>query len=581
MICITAASVGQLEDEVCTSDSVRWRSALALLLFATLLPLRASAPYFQSDVCPQLAFAASPSALQNEICSLVVAGNLPDLRWPDFTRYRGQAQRFYADTQYAPAWIEEDQPSPQARTLIDLFQQAELKGLQPEDYDASRWPARLQRFSDYGTSLSVAELSIFDVAMTISALRYVSDLNHGRVDPNQASYSLPPRAFDAAAFLRSKIVQSGDVKTAVQEAEPAFLGYRRTLKALESYLELAQQGEETDLPAVSRPVAPGNSYSGTVLLAQKLRRLGDLNPEAQLPMPADLYSGVLVAAVQHFQQRHGIAPDGHLSADTIRQLNIPITQRVMQLKVTLERWRWLPSGLKAPVVVVNIPEFQLRAYDDHRSISMKVIVGKAYTPTPVFVDEMEYVIFRPYWNVPLSIVRKELAPALRKNPGYLDRHDMEIADRAGHVLSVNPSDPAVLNQLRAGRLEIRQRPGPANSLGLVKFVFPNDYDVYLHGTPERQLFARSVRAFSHGCIRVEDPAALAFWVLGNNPDWNPERIASAMYGESTFQVNLPQHIPVLILYGTALVEESGDVHFFDDLYGLDRIVERALATPHP
>jgi murein L,D-transpeptidase YcbB/YkuD len=581
VICITAASLVQLEDEVCTSDAVRWRSALALLLFTTLLPLRASAPHFQSAVCPQLAFAVSPSALQNKICSLVLDGNLPDLHWPEFTRYRDQARKFYAETQYSPAWIEADQPSAQAHTLIDLFQQAELKGLQPEDYDASRWPARLQRFNDYSVTLPVVELSVFDVAMTISALRYVSDLNHGRVDPNQASYSLPPRAFDAAAFLRAKIVRSSDVRTAVQEAEPAFLGYRRTLKALETYLELAQKGEETSLPAVSRPVVPGSSYPGTALLAQKLRRVGDLNADAQLPMPADLYSGVLVAAVQHFQQRHGITPDGRLGPDTIRQLNVPITQRVMQLKITLERWRWLPSGLKAPVIVVNIPEFRLRAYEDHRSISMNVIVGKAYTPTPVFVDEMEYLVFRPYWNVPLSIVRKELAPALRKNPGYLDRHEMEIIDRAGHVLSVNASDPAVLNQLRAGRLEIRQRPGPANSLGLIKFVFPNDYDVYLHGTPERQLFARAVRAFSHGCIRVEDPAALALWVLGNNPDWNPERIASAMYGDSTLQVNLPQHIPVLILYGTALVEESGDLHFFEDIYGLDRVVERALVTPHP
>jgi murein L,D-transpeptidase YcbB/YkuD len=260
---------------------------------------------------------------------------------------------------------------------------------------------------------------------------------------------------------------------------------------------------------------------------------------------------------------------------------VPISRRIAQLQLALERWRWLPSGLKRPLVVVNIPEFRLRAFGDESSLAMKVIVGKAYTPTPVFLDEMEYVIFRPYWNVPISIVRKELTPALRRNPGYLGRHQMQITDQQGNVVAASPGEESTLQQLRSGRLQVRQRPGTGNSLGLVKFLFPNDYDVYLHGTPEKQLFTRSNRAFSHGCMRVEDPLGLAVWVLGRDPAWTAERIQAAMYGERTFTVDLPQHIPVMVLYATAIVEENGDAHFFNDIYGLDAILERALSMHRP
>ncbi|MGE5321343.1 MAG: L,D-transpeptidase family protein [Actinomycetota bacterium] len=343
------------------------------------------------------------------------------------------------------------------------------------------------------------------------------------------------------------------------------------LKVLPTYIELERQERENPqppLPPVNKPVARGRTYPGTALLAQRLRRLGDLAADAQIPAEPDLYSGALVEAVQHFQRRHGLPDDGRITPDTVRELNVPMSVRLMQLKLTLERWRWLPSSLHSPLVVVNIPEFQLRAYsgpppEREPAFTTKVIVGKAYRHrTPVFVDEMEYVIFRPYWNVPSSIIRNEILPALRRNPAYLSNHRMEMVSSSG-------------------RFEVRQRPGPGNALGLVKFVFPNEYDVYLHGTPEKALFNRVRRDFSHGCIRVEDPEGLAVWVFRNDPSWTREQILAAMNGDRTMQVNLPQHIPVLIFYATAMVDESGEVRFFDDIYKLDAALERALASaPH-
>jgi murein L,D-transpeptidase YcbB/YkuD len=210
---------------------------------------------------------------------------------------------------------------------------------------------------------------------------------------------------------------------------------------------------------------------------------------------------------------------------------------------------------------------------------MRVIVGKAFhdRQTPVFQDVMEYLTFRPYWNVPAKIVREELIPSIQKNNSFLAAHHFEIVDSYGRPVLQRSVSASLLQELRQGKLRIRQKPGRDNSLGLVKFVFPNHYDVYLHGTPEQQLFSRSRRDFSHGCIRVEDPAALARWLLQNDPTWNRSRIESAMNGASTISVSFSQPVRVLILYGTAFVEENGDVLFFEDIYGLDSKLERALA----
>ena len=262
-----------------------------------------------------------------------------------------------------------------------------------------------------------------------------------------------------------------------------------------------------------------------------------------------------------------------------------MSQRVDQLRLTLERWRWLPDRFNEPRIVVNIPEFRLRAYDDsgNPALSMNVIVGKAFHHrTPVFERDMRFLIFRPYWNVPPSIQRSEIVPAIQKDRDYIAKKGFEVITPGGQVVTSGAITDDVLAQLRSGKLEVRQKPGATNSLGLVKLMFPNEYNVYLHSTPAPQLFSQTRRDFSHGCIRVEKPAELAAWVLRDKADWSVERAQAAMTsGKDNVQVNLTSPIPVLILYGTAVVDTEGTVQFFDDIYGYDNELKQALAKGYP
>jgi murein L,D-transpeptidase YcbB/YkuD len=324
-------------------------------------------------------------------------------------------------------------------------------------------------------------------------------------------------------------------------------------------------------------------------LTRLLRLLGDLPPDANTDASADAntYTGPLVDAVKRFQRRHGLPPDGRLDAQTLRSLNTPLSSRVRQMQLTLERWRWLPHDFEAPPIIVNIPEFHLRAYSTNQegpvALEMNVIVGKAYGhKTPVFAETMQYVVLRPYWNVPPSIQRSEIVPGIQKDRDYVTQKGFEVTTHDGKVVTSGAIDDDVLARLRAGTLEVRQKPGPTNSLGLVKLIFPNSYNVYLHSTPAPELFSRSRRDFSHGCIRLEKPDELTAWALRNNPGWTLERVRQAMKsGSDNQRVNLAKPVPVLILYGTAIVDEAGAVHFLDDIYGLDTDLEKVLARGYP
>ena len=298
-----------------------------------------------------------------------------------------------------------------------------------------------------------------------------------------------------------------------------------------------------------------------------------------------IYQGPVIEGVKNFQRRHGRTGDGRITAQTLTDLNTPMLSRVREMQLTLERWRWLPLDLHAAPIVANIPEFRLRAYDENFKIglTMNVVVGKAYDhDTPVFIDSMQYVVFRPYWSVPYSIARAEFLPRIVRDPNYLAAKGFEVVDAKQNVVSSGAVSPEVLEQLRSGKLFIRQNPGPKNSLGLVKFIFPNSYNVYMHDSPEQELFSRTRRDFSHGCIRLERPADLADWVLRGNPGWTTEKIRAAMQGSANNnQVNLTKPIPVLIIYATAVVTEDGLVHFYDDIYGQDAALEKVLAKGYP
>jgi murein L,D-transpeptidase YcbB/YkuD len=257
---------------------------------------------------------------------------------------------------------------------------------------------------------------------------------------------------------------------------------------------------------------------------------------------------------------------------------------VQQLELALERLRWLPDLEGGRFIGINIPMFRLWAWDTavpaEAPITMGVVVGKALnTRTPVLSDEMRYLIFRPYWNVPRSIVTGELLPTVTRDPDYLRRNDMEIVQGEGDSAHAVSASAEALEMLRNGTLRVRQRPGPKNSLGLVKFIFPNDDNVYLHGTPATQLFGRVRRDFSHGCVRLEDPVALAQWVLDDQPRWTRQRIEEAMAGSTSLRVNLSQPIPVILFYMTAMVMPSDQtLHFAPDIYGHDAALARALAA---
>ncbi len=504
-----------------------------------------------------LAFASSPTR------DLIASGRLDDLRWPDFSDFRADLDAFY-QPDYAPAWSRNGSITPQALAAIDLLKASASKGLLPQDYDASRWTARLAN----------PDPTRFDLALTICLMRYVSDLHTGRWNPR--IYNTQDASLDALAPLIRRLVTEPNPSAILSTIEPPFPVYQRTQAALQRYLALDDDG--TLLPSTKRSVEPGDHYPGIARLAALLQKLGDLPIGTPIP---DTYTGPLVEAVKHFQLRHSLDPDGRLGKTTLAQLNVPLAHRVHQLQLTLERFRWIPYRFARAPLIVNIPAFELRALDDsYRTVlQMKVVVGQAYRKeTPVFTAEMKYVTFRPYWHVPRSILVEELLPKIERSPAYLAANSYEVVTPADRVA---PATDDMLAQLRAGKLAVRQVPGAKNSLGSVAFMFPNQYNVYLHDTPATVLFSRSRRDFSHGCIRVEKPFLLAQWVLRESPEWTPDRIAEAMQASKTLKVDLQTPIPVLIVYATAIAQENGEVRFFEDIYGFDAQLDQLEAKGYP
>ena len=355
--------------------------------------------------------------------------------------------------------------------------------------------------------------------------------------------------------------------------------YRLTESALDRYRVLAAEDDGAILPSIPKPVEPGQHYAGVPRLIRLLRLLGDLPTGTSLP-DSDLYDSDLVTAIKRFQTRHGLEPDGRIGKETLAQLNTPLAFRVRQLELALERWRKLPYDPSRPAIVLNLPEFRLRAFGPGHDpeLEMKIVIGRAKKlRTPLLSSQVDTIIFRPYWNVPPSIQRNELIGDIQRDPSYISKNDFELVNRQDAVVAQDTVSDTLFAQLRTGKLRLRQRPGPKNALGLVKFVFPNEYDVYMHDTPAKSLFGRARRDFSHGCIRLEKAGDLAEWVLREESGWPRDRIDAAMQGTETFSVKLKHAIPVATMYVTAVVLENGQVHFFDDIYGEDAALEEKIA----
>ncbi|MHB0949436.1 MAG: L,D-transpeptidase family protein [Gemmatimonadaceae bacterium] len=433
------------------------------------------------------------------------------------------------------------------------------------------------------TAQQVAEADVLMSSLYVSLGR---DLLTGQVDPKKVSqaWHIDPKDEQVdSALVRS--LRADPLEQAFARMRPQDEEYGRLREALMQYRAAASNG----WPQVpeGRPLKVGDSDSPVRLQALRARLAaeglladsGDVGASSPAPAPAaganarpaastrtgpGVYDQTLAKGVELFQSLHGIPVDGTLGEETVKSMNTPVSYRLGQIAANLERHRWLPRNLGQRYVYVNVPAFMLTAYDSgKKALEMKVIVGQEYEDraTPVFSDSMETVVFRPYWNVTPDIQAKELEPKIAADPGYMAKHNYEWYNDGG-------------------TRRIRQRPGGENSLGLVKFLFPNDFNIYLHDTPSRELFDKDVRAFSHGCIRVQQPAQLAAWVLG----WDVDRVEQAMQrGSDNTSVRLPKKLPVYIVYSTAYVKD-GRIAFGNDLYRRDDDLIRemqAWATPDP
>lgn len=475
---------------------------------------------------------------------------------------------FYAPAGYSLAWTRNGRPTPQAQAVINILENAAAKGLDATDYDAGQW---ISRMNALGTENGQAA---FDVALTAALIHYASDLRIGRVRPDSVEFALDVDANKVYLPLFAlRVATAGDVNAVLASIEPQHDDYRRLLTALAKYRRIADESQnDAPLPLVAK-LAPGAEYEGIPQLATILRRNGDLTVDFK----GTRYDGALVDAVKHFQSRHGLDADGVIGKTTFAQLATPASKRVEQLELAIERWRWIPAQFAGPSIIVNIPEFKLTARDGNEELTMRVVVGKAAGhQTPVFDGDIQHVVFRPFWSVPPAIQRNEILPKLERDRGYLSRNNFELVDNAGRSAGSGVDDDTI-RRIKNGSLRIRQTSGTHNALGLVKFLFPNDNNVYLHSTPQQALFARSRRDFSHGCIRVEDPAQLAAWVLRAQPEWTEEKIAAAMNGKKDdVWVKVQRPISVVLFYATAIAEENGDVHFVEDIYGHDVQLAKVL-----
>jgi murein L,D-transpeptidase YcbB/YkuD len=463
----------------------------------------------------------------------------------------------------------------QARLALQRLRSADSDGLQPADYEvAAPMPQ--------GDATSPAHAARFNSELTGAVLRFLGDLHAGRTQPEfiTSGIALAPRGFDPVERLGMALRQ-GRLQEVFDAAAPAGAQYARVKQALVQYGQLEPRYRQLPpLPALPAGpgLRPGAPYAGATALHARLALLGDIDPAAA-PATDGIYSEALAAAVAQFQQRHGLRADGILGRKTMAALAVPLSQRIRQLELTLERLRWMPALPPGPIIVVNIPSFRLWGLDTRQPsapplLDTRVIVGTAATtPTPLFLGSLRYLEFNPAWNVPHSIAQGEIIPKLLADPGYLQGQDMELVTGTGQVVAAGSS---AAGMLRTGQLRVRQRPGPRNVLGPVKFAMPNPMNIYLHSTSAKELFNTTRRDLSHGCIRVEQATDLAAFVLRGQAGWDPASIEAAMAPGPTMTVRLDAPIPVILFYATALVERSGRVLFLDDIYGHDRKLSLAL-----
>jgi murein L,D-transpeptidase YcbB/YkuD len=509
-----------------------------------------------------------------ELQRLVETGRHPDLKWPSFKTVQPELRALYAARDFAPLWYAGDSITAPARAMIRVLTEARNRGLDPADYDVER----LEVASKTGVDKDPEHRARTDLALSVAAARFSRALRRGRIDPAavHVTFKLPMDSFslDSTLTALSATTRPNDL---LQRLEPGFIHYWLVMASLVRYRGLARDSTLIDLPPIPKRLRPDSAYGGTAQLRRLLRVMGDDHDTTQIPMSDTLYAGSVVDAVKRFQERQGFTPDGVIGDSTRAWLMNPFKPRIRQMELTLERWRWMPRTYSAPPIIVNVPAFRLYAFSTMSSseptlLRMNVVVGKAFKhETPVFAANMSYLVFAPYWDVTPTIAAEEVKPMALKNPGYLAKNRFELVEN-GRVI---PPDSANIERINKG-VRVRQQPGAGNALGAVKFIMPNEHNIYLHDTPSKGTFSLYRRDASHGCIRVGEPFALAKFLLRDKTEWTDEKIRAAMKGTEPKTVLFDHPIPVLIVYATSMAREDGRVFFYQDIYKHDAKLDRLL-----
>lgn len=483
----------------------------------------------------------------------------------------------YAARQFEPLWLEDNKPSARAGQALTLISRAAEDGLNAADYHLPALQDQLEKLQHQtGDDRQQAG---FDLAMSSALARFIEDLSAGRVAPSSLGFAVDIAARQAGlAQHLQQVLTATDLPAAVAAAQPTFPPYAVLRHLLADYRVLAQQHPHapTLSPLPGKKLEPGKPWAGSAVLADWLQVLGDLPAEFTLTA---LYEGELVEGVKRFQTRHGLTPDGVIGKQTYDALQVSLPQRVQQIELSMERLRWIDDSLvHQRFILINIPQFTLWAYapDGQPALQMPVVVGQAgKNETPLMAKTLSTLVFNPYWNVPPSIARKEILPKLHKDPAYLAHENMELVDRGGNIQG-NMVGEGEESLIRAGEYRIRQVPGTHNALGKLKFVFPNDDSIYMHDTPSKKLFAKDRRDFSHGCVRVGNPMALALFALETQGEWDETKVNEKIASSNDQHLALKERMPVLLMYFTANAGADGRPQFFPDIYQHDAALVAAL-----
>ena len=482
---------------------------------------------------------------------------------PDFVASDAQSQGLWDSTKQVYTLRQFQPVAPGADAALQTLENASLEGLNPEDFGVTELRAMRNALE---ASADPEQRNDFDRRLTYALVRYVSQLCFGRVSPRDVNPEWPAseKQCDVPGIVHEAL-QTNTVESLPDQLSPKIPEYVGLKAQLKRYRDIAAAG---GWQALEPRAGKATTTDAKSELAANLVATGDL----QQAEAVESFSAKAVnEALRSFQKRHGIAPDGRLGKQTIAAMNVPVEQRIEQIEINMDRMRWIGDSLEPKHLRVNIPAFQLSVHDgDQVPLEMRAIVGSKEDPTPVLKSAIAYLVFSPYWNIPLSIATEELVPKIRKNPRYLQTENIEVVRGSGEKAQV--LDPSKIDWEKSSEnpdYHLRQKPGAKNALGLVKFIFPNPYDVYLHDTPSDNLFARLTRTLSHGCVRVEKPADLAAYLLQDQTEWTPERIDDAMHAEKEKKVPLKTPLPVYLLYWTAWTDAEGNINFRDDVYGYD------------